>query len=248
MIHFSELKKMALSPLHYKAAIEKATEPTRAMSVGTIAHHIVLGERTDKKLVVYRGGIRRGKEWDAFKAEHDGAEIVTVPEWDEGEAIAKAILADPVAAPFLKGQHEVPLEWDSAGMKFATRGVDVIGDGFVAELKSTASAEPGRWQRLALNMFYHVQMVMYREGAASRSLVAPDCPLYVIGCESKPPYPVTVLHLTPAMIELAQKTIAIWTERLRSCEENNFWPGYAQSVVEWDCPAWMTPDAVGEDE
>lgn len=250
-VHFSELKKIALSPLHYKHACENATEATRAMSVGTIGHHIVLGPRADKGLVVYKGGRRQGKEWDAFKAEHKDAEIVTVAEWEEGEAIAAAILGDPIAKPYLDGLHEVPLEWTDGGIDFATRGVDTVGEDFISECKSTVSAEPSRFQRLALNMMYHVQMVMsldavnFHRDLQGRPRV-PDSRLFIIGCESKPPHPVTVLHLTPQVVELARKTLALWTERLRTCEENDFWPSYSQGVVELDAPAWMYPE--DEDE
>ena len=27
-----------------------------------------------------------------------------------------------------------------------------------------------------------------------------------------------------------------WMETLRQCEESGHWPGYAQSVVDWDVP------------
>jgi len=243
---FSELKKMALSPLHYKYACENKTEATRSMSIGTIAHAIVLGERADKKLVVWEG-VRRGKLWDEFATEHKDDDIVTSSEWTSGEQIAEAVVKHPEAARLLTGKREVPMQWEHAGMAFATRGVDVIGDGFITELKSTQSAEPSRFSRLSINMFYHCQMVLYRQGAAELKLVAPGADLFIVGVESKPPYPVSVLHITQPVIELAAKTLALWCERLRSCQENDYWPGYSEAVVEMGLPAWMSDD-VEDDE
>ena len=133
-------------------------------------------------------------------------------------------------------------------MTFATSGVDVIGDGFITELKSTQSAEPARFSRLALNMHYHAQMVLYRQGAMELGLVAPAADLFIVAVESKPPFPVSVLRLTQPVIDLAAKTLALWCERLRTCEENDHWPGYSSAVIDMDLPAWMYDADDAEDE
>ncbi len=67
----------------------------------------------------------------------------------------------------------------------------------------------------------------------------------LIGVETKPPYAVTVFELTEDAIAQGRKMCAIWLERLRASEENDFWPTYAQAPVPFDLPPWMS---TGDDE
>ncbi len=61
------------------------------------------------------------------------------------------------------------------------------------------------------------------------------------------PYAVTVMKLTEATIAQGKKSIAIWTEKLRTCRENDHWPSYTQTVVDYELPPWMGEDAIAED-
>ena len=36
-----------------------------------------------------------------------------------------------------------------------------------------------------------------------------------------------------------RKSITLWAERLRACEDSGRWPGYTDSVVEMTRPAWI---------
>ena len=55
------------------------------------------------------------------------------------------------------------------------------------------------------------------------------------------------LELTEGMIDLAERTVSLWMEKLRVYTECKQWPGYAQSSVPLDVPAWMQ-DEEAEDE
>ena len=247
-VHFSNLKQFALSPAHYKQSIDAPFEPTRGMRIGTVVHHLVLGPSNIRPLIKFDGDSRRGKEWTSFKAAHPEKEIVTATEWEEAIPMAEAVLRDPVAAGLLKGARtEIPLEWDDAGIKCATRGVDVIGDGFLADLKTTTCTEPQAWTRHATKLLYHCQMSWYENGAKSNGIDV-SRGLKLIGVESSAPYAVTVLNLGEAVRLQGRKSLTIWLERLRTCLENDFWPAYAQSEVEFELPAWMGDDEGGEDE
>lgn len=241
--HFSLLKHMARSPAHYLEACREAiygvNEPTRAMRVGTGAHLLTLGQRDGHRVVRFDGDKRVGEKWKEFAAEHEGAEILTAPEWDEAVAIADAVRRDPIAAPLLLGRHEVPLSWNDGGIHCSTDGVDVIGDGWIADLKTTTSTHPTKWIRQALQMHYPAQLVFYNEGAKANGIETTHG-LYVIGVEACAPYAVTVLRLTAASEEYGRRCLAQWLEQLRRCEENDFWPAYTQAIVDLDLPPWMT--------
>ncbi len=147
--------------------------------------------------------------------------------------------------PFLVGRKEVALQWNDAGISCATDGVDVVGDlGFLADLKITNSSQPQKFERTSANFFYHAQMAYYRTGAHANKIDTSNG-LFLLACESKPPFACTVFELNERMVDQGLRSCAIWLERLRLCEENDHWPEYAQSPVPLDLPAWMGD---GDDE
>ncbi len=239
--HFSQLKKLALSGKQYLHACNTPHEPTRAMLIGTGVHHIVLGPRPGAPVLRYPGDSRRGKAWTDFVAANPGAEILTEPEWGEAEEIATAVLTDPVAVARLTGaRFEVPLTWEDGGIKCSTSGIDIISnDGEeLCDLKTTNTVEPEAWKRQAFKMFYPHQMVWYRRGARANGLKV-SRGLFLLGVETKAPFEVVELELTEGMLDLAEKTVSLWLEKLRVYTECKQWPGYAQSSVPLDVPAWM---------
>lgn len=236
--HFSNLKKFAQSPAHYKVSCETPYESTRAMRIGTAIHELVLGARVGKPLAVFNGDARRGTKWEDFEEENRGREILTRPEWAEAEIVAKAVLSDPLAAPFLRGRKEVALIWNEDEIACATGGVDVIGDGWIADLKSTDSTKPDKWQRRAFELLYHAQMAFYEKGCKANNIDTSKG-LFLIGVESKAPFCVTVLRLTPEIIAHGHKCCSVWLEKLQACEDADEWPGYVQNVVDFELPSWM---------
>lgn len=249
--NFSTLKKLALSGLHYLHACNTPFEPTRAMLIGTAVHQIVLGPRPGGKAVCcYPGDRRQGKVWDEFKAKNHDADILTLPEWEEAEAIAKSVLRHPVAQARLIGsRYEVPMQWEDGGIKCSTSGMDIVRlDGEeLADLKTTTSVEPEAWQRQAFKMLYPQQLVFYRRGARANGMPMTRG-LYLLGVETRAPFDVVELEMSEGMIDLAEKAVSLWLEKLRVFKESNQWPGYAQSSVPMAVPAWMRDDDDDEDD
>jgi hypothetical protein len=225
-------------------------------------------------LAVYPGPVARGKEYEAFVAgQPDGrsivlekdyaaawdvlhgepcdvSEIVTSDEYETANRAAQSVLQDPVAAPLLVGEKQRVFQWDMHGLPWAAGiegkrgGFDVLGAGFINDLKTTVSTEPGEWSRHARKMLYPEQLAAYRFAARAHGLRVDEC--YVTGVEVKPPYAVTVLRLTPHDLEMADRRLYSWCERIRQCEAADFWPGYSQSVVDIEPESiW---DAVAESE
>lgn len=238
MISFSNLKHMAISPAHYRAALQQRIDPTRAMRVGTATHRMVLGDGPGRRIVRW-GGERRGKAWDAFALEHDDADILNATEWAEAEATARAVQSSDAARQLLDGaRYEVPLKWTMAGLECQTGGVDVLGDGYLADLKTCASAEPRAMGRDAISRQYHAQLAFYRAGARANGHRVDAC--YLICVESAEPHCVTVLRVSDALLDAGERSCLLWLERLRQCQEANEWPGYTQAVLDLEPPPWMT--------
>ncbi len=240
--NFSTIKYLNRSGLHYLYACNTPTEPSRAMLIGTAVHRIVLGPRPGSKNVCCFPGARRaGKEWDAFSAANHDAEILTLTEWEEAEAVARAVMEHPVARERLSGARcEVPLKWEENGIRFSTSGVDIVSaDGeALDDLKTTTSVEPEALQRQCLKMLYPQQMAFYRRGARANGMPVTRG-LFLDCVEVKPPYDFVSLKMSDGMIDLAERSVSLWLERLHVFKESNEWPGFAQSPVPFEVPAWM---------
>jgi hypothetical protein len=247
--HFSDLKKLALSPAHYRHSCLSIFETTRPMRVGSCVHQRVLGPQRGKEVIVYEGE-RKSNAWKDFaaasKLEHPDAELVTSAEWDDSHDVAAAVLADPIALELLAGtRREQPITWEHDGFTCSTRGIDFVGNGYCGELKTTRSAEPEHFKRQGASLLYHAQASFYADGAQANGIDMSKG-FFVIAVETSEPHPVTVLRFTPAALDLGRKTVALWFEKLRACEESDFWPAYSQSIVDFDLPSWMSPEEDGD--
>lgn len=252
-IHFSNLKQFALSPAHYKASFGQ--ESTRSMQRGSLVHAVLL-EKFDG--VVWEGK-RTTNAWKDFEATNRYKWIVTSTEMREALTIADAVRANPIAAPLLEGLREFDFIWEIDG-RSCKGTMDVNGGTFINEVKTTRCAHPEWFQREALRRKYHAQVAWYRDGLMVNrvhdehlfdgpELVPPiDC--YITAVESSPPYAVTVFKLTDRILEDGRVRYRSWWEQLRVCEASDEWPGYTQSMVEFDIAedAWSDPEDDEETE
>jgi PDDEXK-like uncharacterized protein DUF3799 len=243
-LHFSELKRFALSPAHFRYACEHPKTLTREMTVGAVFDALVLGGR---KVALYPGKVRNGKEWDAFRTEFSGCDICIQSEYDEAKDMADAVLSDPIARALLAdGEHQRVMQWDwcdvpcGAGIPGKRGGFDVLGADFIADLKATSTAQPEAWMRHAWRMHYPAQLGFYRTGAESIGHKIKRG--FLIGVESSPPHCVTVLELDAEALDDGEKMCRMWIERYKGCEAANVWPGYVQSVARYEKPEWMNDD------
>lgn len=257
-VRFSWLKNFARSPAHAKAALDDPRKPTAAMDLGAIAHRLVLGPRQgDGELAVWNGGRRYGKTWDAFREEHAADVIVTSGDFHRAKKIAEAVRRDETAAGLLEGAvFELQLAWNEDGLRFETHGIDIVkvfgkpteacrGPAHLAELKTTTNTEPNKWMRQAMTMLYPQQLELYRGALVQKGYDVQR--VSIIGVEVTPPYAVTVLDLTPALLAWARKSIAKWLERLKVCVADQHFPSYSQCPVSFELPIWLQ-DGPSEEE
>lgn len=234
-VRFSRLKLIARSPLHYAAA---TVEQTMAMEVGSSVHSLVLG---GDPIVAWRKVSengnpcpRRGKDFEAFKADQAPKTIILTPdEYDAAKAIADAVKANRLAMRALDGDHEVEARW-----RFGTRDcggrIDAITADGVTELKVSQTAEPAKFIWHALKMGWLAQDTWYLDGLAAGGRLLEHA--RIVAVEPKRPFAVTVFKLTPNAIDQARRTYRLWFERLLSCEASDQWPPYAQNEVDLDVP------------
>lgn len=223
-LRFSTLKTIARSPLHYQYALTHEFEPTPAMRLGTLVHRMVLG---GPETIAY-DGTRRGKDWEAFKAAHSDVEIVTVSERDSARAIADAVQRDMRVARLLEGTVKEQRITGRLHGREVQGTPDAYDDDTVIDLKTCADARPEAFSWQARKMHYGPQVTWYGDLLGSRKRHI------LIAVETKAPYPVTVMQLTPAMVDMGRRTYIGWIEMLQACELAGVWPGYSEAILPLD--------------
>ena len=264
-VHVSELKQMARSPAHYAHACKHAKDPSRAMTVGAVGDAIVF--RTPDRIAIYPGPTRRGKEWDAFKALNPGKTIAIQSEVDDATGAAEAILRDPIAGPILaECETQIVIQWEQMGMPCASGivwergGIDALHRGGTAIAKQYWGGGPMIWDvkvvgigveieelsRHAIRQFWHAQLGWLVDGwnaRDGRQLNEPTVTRAGLICaEASEPHDFTVMPVPQKLLDHGRKSLRLWLERLRSCEEGDSWRGRYQTPQEMVEPAWMVDD------
>lgn len=232
-VRFSNLKRIAQSPAHYLHGLT-ASYDSKAMRLGRLVHHLAFGTGG---WTVYEGS-RRGKAWETFEAARPGLEIYTADEASIATSMHASLMRDVHSRSLLvlngSARIERTIEWTALGR--ACRGTpDKYDLSHVVDLKTTRCANPDWFVREATRMHYEAQLAWYSDAIEAAHGFRP-AGAYIIAVESVAPYPVTVLRLTDRALEQGRKLARLWLERLLSCEAANEWPGYVQSVVDFDVP------------
>lgn len=213
--------------------------------------------RSGDDVAVYDGATRRGKAWDAFVAESAGKTIYTRKEYEQAKAVidleasgcvlvtkgqhrhalamaesvksnerARAILNDPQAV------FEKRIDWTWAGRAWRSTP-DARGFRWLADLKTTKSANPAEFWRDAKRYGYDVQMAIYRHAIEIATGIRPTT-TYIIAVESSPPYATVVYEFSERRLESGWRKAQEWHARWLDCERRGEWPGYATGAVDLD--------------
>lgn len=227
-VRFSHLKLMAQSPAHYKHALTHGREDTVAFRVGRIVDTMLL----DGRVPMVWAGQRRGKEWEAFRAENSGEDIFTESEMEQAMPLVRAVQQHQRAADLLRSGRKERLEWEWLGMRCSGE-LDVHGGGPLVDLKTAQTSHPGRFGWHARKLNYHAQLWWYRNGMRQLGLPEPTW-VGIVSVEKEPPHCVVVRHLTERTLAEGEKLCRAWMEQLKVCQDSDYWPGYAETDVDWD--------------
>jgi PDDEXK-like domain of unknown function (DUF3799) len=241
-VHYSALKHMARSALHYKYACECDTQPdTDAMVLGRVVHMMVFEpERVETDVRIWDGR-RAGKEWEAFCTEHAGRDILKPGPFETAKLISAS--ARTAAGRLLSdGKSEVVMQWTDAETGVECHGrLDHISKGFgTIDLKTTNDASPIAFGRRAASLSYIVQAAMYTDGAEASGWGR--LPYTFLAVEQRAPFAATLYTATDDHIELGRDTYRGWLKTVAACRESGIWPSYPPAVL--SLPKWALP---GED-
>lgn len=236
-LRFSRLKLMDRSAAHYEYGKIEEKSPMRK---GTALHAYLLGQKD--RVVIYKGGARNEKfaKYQEFLAENKGKTILIPSETVDVEGMRRSIEKHPEAMRLLDGIQEQMITWTMNGRECQAQP-DVIhlrsDHKVVVELKSVFTAKPELLKWHARKMAYHAQVDWYGNGADQAMSYPASLPTeehYIVAVESSPPYPVTILHVCGSMLEKGRRMWRSWFEKALVCEESGHFPGYAQSILDWE--------------
>jgi PDDEXK-like uncharacterized protein DUF3799 len=248
----SRLKELRRSPLHYRHALEHPKE-TVPLRLGTAAHCATLEpERFDRQFAIWSrrsektGNLcpRNGQWWDAFEADNRGKTIITEDECTPALALAAAVRADPVAAPYLEaGEPEVVMQWEAWGRQCKGR-VDWLTrkdeEPVLVGLKTARDCRPFIFGSAAAKLGYHLQWAFYQNGFSV--IKAGERPRVVeIVVESAPPHAVIVYRIPDDVLLQGEEEFLRLLEVLDRCEREGAWPGPATEEQMLTLPTWAYP-------
>jgi len=119
---------------------EKQNVSNPAFDIGTYYHTAVLEPETlDAECAVFLGKMRRGKEWDAFKEEHEGKAIITKSDYAKADRLIQSTLGNTILQNLMEGgEAELSCFTKVQGLDTKVRSDFIDVDrGFIFDLKST---------------------------------------------------------------------------------------------------------------
>jgi len=140
-----------------------------AMRLGSLVHTAVLEPELWGQMVVVAPCKKdTAKAFTSLREQNPGCMVVTEEEWEKAQRIAARVLAFEDAVKVLKGDREVSVFFNlfHDGTKVAMKcRFDVLGPGYVTDLKTSRDASPGGFVRQVGNLAYHIQMALYHDVA-----------------------------------------------------------------------------------
>lgn len=221
--------------------------PTKSMKLGTLAHALTFGTPVGPIAVLDFENRTRNKVF--IKAEKEaldaGLQVVLRKEWDEAQAIAAAVHANPTAAGLLAGADcEVSGFWVDAEFGIWLRmRMDAHSLQWpmptIVDLKTSADASEEGFAKSMADYGYVRQEVQYREGLAACLGCDPgDIDFVFVVVESEPPYLTATYRPHEQDIDRAVHQLRATRERFRHCSESGIWPGYSQEIETLELPRY----------
>lgn len=256
-LNWSALKMMAKSPAHYAHAVKHGIGDTQALKAGRALHTATLEpEFFSIRYATWDGGIRRGKDWDAFDASaaEDGKEVLKLEEVLELQVMAESVRSHPEASKFLSGgvaersllwTVETPELGDLKATKRAAKSrIDYLGPLGAVDLKSTRDASPEGFGRQAWTLGYLGQAAFYVD--AIEAVTGDVVPYWIVAVEKSAPFVVQVYEVPPALLSIGRDHYRDLLVRLAQCEASGNWHGYVDGVAQLALPSWVER-AIDED-
>ena len=202
-------------------------------------------------------GAKSGGNWKAWEADHAGQLILKTSEYDIFRRMEERIRSHPDASQLIQGQEQVSIRWEDqeTGLPLKVR-LDVLGDGRVVDIKTSADPTPGAFAKSIEKYGYHRQGGMY--APATELLLGRPHEFYFVVIRNVEPHDVWCYVLGKDR-KTGRKWIDIGTEQIReridalaAAIKSNHWEpvGYG-GTLKLDRPQWAgseDPYHIGESD
>jgi hypothetical protein len=257
-VNWSSLKHMRESPLHYRHELTSQTPVTAAMNIGTAAHTMILEpDRAALDLVVWEGGRRYGKKWDAFCEANTGKTIVNESEYSQLIGMRDSVRGNEHCMDLLKaGTPENVVTWNDPYYDIPCKARIDWWDGALrlVDLKTTQTTNLRQFASKAARLGYHNQLAYYRSGLAlalsqimGKQIDETEIDVSIIAVEQSAPYDCVLLSVTDDQLYPGLEENIELLALLADCEESGNWRGRYQAPQLLELPAWVYDDPATDD-
>lgn len=233
----SSLKQGRISMLHMLHAMQTDVVPTDPMNLSSGLHCGFLEpELMLEKVVLWEGKRRAGKEWYAFKEEHDGKVILTSVYYAHLQGMLKSLRRHPEILKWNSRPGKVEVSYAAKINGVMVKGrVDKLTDDPIIDLKSSGmDLDETLFASHAVKLGWHIQGALY--------LRLFDRKRFILGVvENTAPYDVVMFELSPELLELGDHQALMLLAAWKLCCANNHWPGRSDKLVGLEVPKWMQP-------
>ena len=214
----------ALTPAHFHVAREQPKD-SEALRFGNAFHKFLLEPDLFKKQhVMWHETKSCGVKFLAEESKLDVGQFLVVADWMPNiKAMAKAIMADPLARKILgmKGEIEPTYFWSEGDTEYKTRP-DYYANGWIVDIKKTEnkrkSAHESDFITAAVDYNYDLQAFMCLRGIEAVTGERPKSFTFFV-VEDAPPYGFNIIEF-PAnedspFLTLGELKFNKWTERYK---------------------------------
>lgn len=233
-------------PALYKAWIEGVgdEESTSSLSFGGMFHKLTLEPHRfgiEYAVTEHNLSTREGKE---FKKEAAGRIICKQPDYESALLMSDAVRDHPQAKYLFKDYDaERAIFWEREGISCKAKP-DIVSRistpeysaRYIADLKTTDSANPAHIRRSIAKYTYYRQAAWYLDGMAA---IGEPCDAFLfIFVEKSYPHLVTMCQLDNAALEAGRADCTRAISKLKECRETGLYPCYTQDILTISLPPW----------
>jgi hypothetical protein len=246
------LWRMRRSPAHYLAGKDK--EPTDAMLVGSALHDLALSpDRFESQYALWDKPGSRAKnplkqEWDAFKLQHQGKDILDVEDTASVNGMYKALLFHKSAGQLLRESKEKELsiywQWPTVAIPCKAKPDGIHPNGILWDLKTLEDARPHAVALAIWDSGYHLQLAWYRMAvnlAIEHGVltgVKPITACCIVAVEKQKPHGAVVYQIDEAALAMGQAEAMVQLTNMETCVINGRFPAYSEEIELLDLPKW----------
>lgn len=239
----SAIDKLLECPAMYKAWLdgEEEEKDSTALRFGSLTHLLTLQpQEFDSQYAIQELSLttKEGKAWKASLP--DDVEIIKAADYEKAQLMAEAVRDHPQAKMLFQNYvAEQAIYWTLDGIPCKAKPdivAEIHGRRYIADLKTTDSANPESIRKSIAKWGYHRQAAWYLSGMEA---IGKPCEEFIfIFIDKKAPYLVTMCTLDNEALAQGMQECLRAVEHLKECQASNTWPCYTREIITLGLPKW----------